>query len=139
MPACCGNNSEPQAAPTCACGSKDLLLLACSGGSNVGQIANDAAKALDGYGQGSMYCAIGVGAQLPGFVKGVKEKSCVAIDGCPVACVRKSLENVGVEPAVHVVVTELGIKKHGDFDGTNDDIAKVVGAVVDALAAQTGT
>jgi uncharacterized metal-binding protein len=121
--------------PTCACGTKDVLLLACSGGSNVGQIANDAAKALEGYGQGSMYCAIGVGAQLPSFVKGAGEKPCVAIDGCPTACVRKVLENVGVKPAVHVVVTELGIKKHGQFDHTNDDIAKVVGAVVDALVA----
>ena len=121
--------------PTCACGTKDVLLLACSGGSNVGQIANDAAKALEGYGQGSMYCAIGVGSQLPNFVKGVREKPCAAIDGCPTACVRKSLENVGVKPSVHIIVTELGIKKHGEFDHANDDIAKVVGAVVDALAA----
>ena len=118
----------------CTCGTKDVLLLACSGGSNVGQIANDAARALDGYGQGSMYCAIGVGARLPNFVSGVRAKPCIAIDGCPVACVRKSLENVGVKPAVHVVVTELGITKHGAFDHTNDDIARVVGAVVDALA-----
>jgi len=126
---CCSSNE-----PTCACGSKDVLLLACSGGSNVGQIANDAAKALDGYGQGSMYCAIGVGAQLPGFIKGVREKPCVAIDGCGTGCVLKTLENVSVKPAVHVVVTDLGIKKHGEFDHTNDDIAKVVGAVVDAMA-----
>ncbi|MCX6843079.1 MAG: putative zinc-binding protein [candidate division WOR-3 bacterium] len=130
MAGCCASNE-----PTCACGSKDVLLLACSGGSNVGQIANDAAKALDGYGQGSMYCAIGVGAQLPGFVKGAGKKPCVAIDGCGTGCVLKILENIGVKPAAHVVVTELGIKKHGAFDYTNDDIAKVVGAVVDALAA----
>ncbi len=130
MAGCC-TPSEP----ACACGTPDVLLLACSGSSNVGQMANDAAKALEGYGQGSMYCAVAVGAQLPSFVNGVKAKPCVAIDGCPTACVRKLLENVGVKPAVHVVVTELGIKKHGEFNHTNDDIAKVVGAVVDALAA----
>jgi uncharacterized metal-binding protein len=129
MAGCC-TPSEP----TCACGSKNVRLLACSGGSNVGQIANDVAKALDGYGQGSMYCAIGVGAQLPGFVKGTCKMPCVAIDGCGTGCVLKTLENIGVKPAVHVVVTDLGIKKHGEFDHTNDDIAKVVGAVVDALA-----
>ena len=28
------------------CGKGDVLLFACSGGSNVGQISNDAAKAL---------------------------------------------------------------------------------------------
>ena len=130
MAGCCAPSE-----PTCACGTKDILLLACSGGSNVGQIANDAAKALDGYGQGSMHCAIGVGAQLPGFVKDVQKKPCVAIDGCGTGCVLKILDNVGVKPAVHVVVTDLGIKKHGAFDHTNDDIAKAIGAVVDALAA----
>ena len=130
MAGCCAPGE-----PICACGKKDVLLLACSGGSNVGQIANDAAKALDGFGHGSMYCAIGVGAQLPSFAGGVKEKPCVAIDGCPTACVRKVMESVGAKPAVHIIVTELGIKKHGTFDYTNDDIAKVVGAAVDALAA----
>ena len=129
MAGCCAPGE-----PTCACGTKDVLLLACSGSSNVGQIANDAAKALEGYGQGSMYCAIGVGARLPSFVKGVQEKPCVAIDGCPTACVRKMLESINVKPAAHIVVTELGIKKRGEFDHTNDDIAKVVGAAVDALA-----
>uniref|UniRef100_A0A7C4GCS1 Zinc-binding protein n=1 Tax=candidate division WOR-3 bacterium TaxID=2052148 RepID=A0A7C4GCS1_UNCW3 len=119
--------------PACACGSKDLLLLACSGGSNVGQLANDAARVLDGYGQGSLFCAIGVGAQLPNFVNSAREKPCVAIDGCPVACVRKTLVNVGVNPKAHIVVTELGIEKRHTFDHTNDDIARVVAAVVDAL------
>lgn len=57
MAVCCASNE-----PSCACGTNDILLLACSGGSSVGQIANDAAKALDGYGQGSMYCTVGVGA-----------------------------------------------------------------------------
>lgn len=120
MADCCASSES-----SCACGTKDVLLLACSGSSNVGQIANDAAKALEGYGQGSMYCAVAVGAQLPGFVKGVKAKPCVAIDGCATSCVRRLLENVGVKPAAHVVVTELGIEKHGEFDHTNDDIAKV--------------
>ncbi len=128
--------SDSSQKPTCTCGARDVLLLACSGGSNVGQIANDAARALDGYGQGSMYCAVGVGAQLESFVRSAQAKPCVAIDGCPVACVRKSLENIGVSPAVHVVVTELGIEKRHAFDHTNDDIARVVGATADALAAR---
>jgi uncharacterized metal-binding protein len=129
-----GCRTEVKPTAGSCCGSKDIRILACSGGSNVGQIANDAAKELEGYGQGLMYCAVAVGAQLPTFAKGVREKPCVAIDGCPTACVRKVLENIGVKPAVHIIVTELGIKKHGEFDHTNDDIAKVVGAVVDAMA-----
>ena len=126
MAGCCSSNE-----PTCACGSKDVLLLACSGGSNVGQIANDAAKALDGYGQGSMYCAIGVGAQLPGFIKGVREKPCVAIDGCGTGCVLKTLENVSVKPAVHVVVTDL--KRFASFG-----IFMTPGLVIDGKVAAQG-
>lgn len=86
------------------CGQGDVLLLACSGGSNVGQIANDAAKALDQLGQGSMYCLIGIGMQLPPFVERTKKEgtNVVAIDGCGVTCARKALENIGMTPNVYV-------------------------------------
>lgn len=119
------------------CGKGDVLLLACSGGSNVGQIANDAAKALDQLGQGSFYCLIGVGAQLPSFVERIKKDgtTVVAIDGCGVGCAKKALENVGVTPHIYTVVTECGIEKGHHFNYTRDEIGTVAQAVADALAA----
>jgi len=118
------------------CGKGDVLLLACSGGSNVGQIANDAAKALDQLGQGSMYCLIGIGAQLPNFVERVKKDgtTVVAIDGCGVACAKKALENIGVAADVYVDVTQLGIEKGHHFNYTKEEVGQTAQAVADALA-----
>ncbi|MDH7570926.1 MAG: putative zinc-binding protein [Armatimonadota bacterium] len=118
----------------CCCGTKDVMLLACSGGSNVGQIANDAAKALDQLGQGRMYCAVGVNAGLPSFVEAAKNAATlVAIDGCDVACVKKGLAQVGITPHVYVVATDLGIEKGHHFNYTRDEVAEVAGAVARAL------
>jgi uncharacterized metal-binding protein len=117
------------------CGKGDVLIYACSGGSNVGQISNDAAKALDQTGQGSFFCLIGVGAQLPNFIERTKKEgtTVVAIDGCGVACAKKALENVGCKADKYVVVTDLGIEKGHHFNHTQEEIGKVAQAVVEAL------
>ena len=108
------------------CGTKDVMLLACSGGSNVGQITNDAAKALDRLGAGRMSCLVGVGAQLPSFVQGASEARVVAvIDGCSVACGKVAMQKAGLEPDVYVVATELGIEKGHHFDHTADEVEVV--------------
>ena len=117
------------------CGQGDVLLFACSGGSNVGQISNDAAKALDQLGQGSMFCLIGLGAQLPNFVERTKREgtTVVTIDGCGVACAKKALENVGITSDAYVVVTDLGIEKGHHFNHTQEEVGTVAQAAVDAL------
>ncbi|HEY3415776.1 MAG TPA: putative zinc-binding protein [Armatimonadota bacterium] len=117
------------------CGQGDVLLFACSGGSNVGQISNDAAKALDQLGQGSFYCLNGVGAQLPNFVERIKKDgtTVVAIDGCGVGCAKKALANVGAQADAYVVVTDLGIEKGHHFNHTPEEVGKTAQAVVDAL------
>lgn len=110
------------------------MLLACSGASNVGQIANDAAKALDQLGQGKMSCVIGIGARIQSFIDNAKQApTCVVIDGCGKTCALQALANAGLAPNVHVVVTELGIAKEHSFNYSRDQIAAVAGAVADAL------
>lgn len=118
------------------CATKKVMLLACSGGSNVGQIANDAARQLDSLGQGRMFCSVGIAAIGGGFSKAASEASAlVAIDGCEVACVRKALEREGITPAVHVIATDLGIEKAHRFDCSQEEVAKVGEAVTKAVAA----
>ena len=117
---------------TC-CGG-DAVMLACSGGSNVGQISNEAAKALAEQGQGKMYCAIGVGAGLENFIETTRQAgTCVAIDGCQTGCLKKALENAGLQADVYVRVTDLGIEKQPGLDTPDDHVAKVASAVTDAL------
>lgn len=120
---------------TNCCGKGDVLLFACSGGSNVGQISNDAAKALDQLGQGSFFCLIGVGAGVGPIVERTKKEgtTVVAIDGCNVACAKKALANIGVTPDVYVDVTQLGIEKGHHFNHTKEEVGQTAQAVVDAL------
>ncbi len=55
---------------SCCCQSngEQYMILCCSGGSNVGQLTNEAAIRLTKQGVGKMYCLAGVGGDLSGFV-----------------------------------------------------------------------
>jgi len=115
----------------CLCEPTGVLIFPCSGGSNVGQIANEAAKDLTTLDHGKMYCLAGIGGHVGGLVESTKAaKRIVAIDGCPVACARKTLEHAGFKTDVHVVVTELGIQKVLGFMMDNDEIKRVVDAII---------
>ena len=82
---------------TCACKGEDVILLPCSGGSNCGQIANQAAVSLDVLGVGRIYCLAGIGAHIGGMVESAKgAKRIVALDGCQVACAKKTVEHAGL-------------------------------------------
>ena len=121
-------------AEKCMCEPTDILIFPCSGGSNVGQMANEAAKGLTTVGKGKMYCLAGIGGHVSGIIESTKEaKKLVAIDGCPVACARKTLEHAGFEPDVHVVVTGLGIKKESGFVMDAGDVDRIAKAVMDKL------
>jgi len=106
------------------------LIFPCSGGSNVGKIANQAAMDLTTLKKGKMYCLAGIGGHVNDIIESTKAaKKLVAIDGCPVQCGKKTLEHAGFAVDIHVVVTELGIKKIYDFMMDLDDVNRVVDSV----------
>ncbi len=83
---------------TCECKAEEITILPCSGGSNVGQIANQAAVSLDTLGVGKIYCLAGIGAHIDGMVESARgAKRLVAIDGCQVACAKKTIEHAGLK------------------------------------------
>ena len=51
----------------CLCEPTDVLIFPCSGGSNVGQIANAAAVRLTQEGRAKMYCLAGLGGDVSGI------------------------------------------------------------------------
>ena len=119
----------------CLCEPTEILIFPCSGSYNVGQIANEAAKDLTTLGHGKMYCLAGIGGHVSGLVESTKAaKKIVAIDGCPVACARKTLEHAGFKVDVHVVVTELGIQKVLGFMMDVGEINKVVEKIKGEIA-----
>jgi len=118
----------------CLCEADEVLIFPCSGGSNVGQIANETAKRLTSQGVGGMYCLAGIGGHISGFAEATREvKKVVAIDGCPVSCARKTLEHADCPVTVHVIVTDLGIKKSSDFNLDDKEIVKVENALKEKL------
>jgi uncharacterized metal-binding protein len=57
-----------------------------------------------------------VGAHIKGLVKSAKEAGLmVAMDGCPVQCAARTMQHAEIEPAIQVIVTELGIEKSHDM------------------------
>ncbi len=110
----------------CCAANKQVMILACSGGSNVGQLSNQAAVELTREGLGKMFCLAGIGGGLSGFVQSAKDvPAMVIIDGCEVACGKKTLEREGVPVDKYVVVTDLGIIKNKDFALRSDDVTRV--------------
>jgi uncharacterized metal-binding protein len=92
-----------------------VMILACSGGSNVGQITNQAAVELTREGFGKMFCLAGIGGGLKGFVQSARDVAdMVVIDGCPVGCAKSIMDNAGIEMKNYLVVTDLGIEKVKD-------------------------
>ncbi|GFK95316.1 hypothetical protein NNJEOMEG_03175 [Fundidesulfovibrio magnetotacticus] len=123
---------------TCCSKEKDIMILACSGGSNVGQLTNQAAVELTREGYGKMFCLAGIGGGLSGFVKSAQDTPQVMVlDGCQVGCAKAILEREGIPLKHHVIVTDLGIEKVKDrrLDMDPADVAKVMNAGKSAMDA----
>jgi uncharacterized metal-binding protein len=121
----------------CCTTNGNIMILACSGGSNVGQLSNQAAVELTQEGFGKMFCLAGIGGHLNGFVQSAKDvPQMVAIDGCALGCTKAVLEQAQVPLQAYLVLTDLGIEKNKDFSLRRADIDKVKGAVKDACSRQ---
>lgn len=115
---------------TCCSGGKDIMILACSGGSNVGQLSNHAAVELTQEGFGKMYCLAGIGGLLSGFVQSARDVPLmVAIDGCQVGCAKAILKNAQIPLKHYLVLTDEGIEKNKNFNLERADLDRVKAAV----------
>ena len=118
----------------CRCGAegKNRIIYSCSGiGSNVGQLAHAAASRLaaEGYGGGSCLAGVGGGIEnLVGIGKSADER--IVIDGCPVACAKKIMDDKGLSIDRYLLVTDLGITKVPGPVFIPADVQKVVDAVI---------
>ena len=120
----------------CACGLSDVRVVTCSGGSNVGQIANQAAVMLAKEKVAGFFCLAGIGAHIKGMVNSGKEADLIiSIDGCPVQCAAKTMQHAEIEPAIQIIVTELGIEKSHDMIVDEKICARVIEKVKEELAA----
>jgi uncharacterized metal-binding protein len=95
------------------------LVYACSGCSSAAQLANHVAVQLDRRGVAEMSCIAGVGGDVPYLLKIAQSgRAIVALDGCPLVCVKSCLARHGLEADRHYQLQKYGVKKrqHTDFD-----------------------
>lgn len=105
-----------QTACTCSCSSSSVsgpkLIFSCSGAADVGELADRAARKLTRDGHGSMFCLAGVGGRVSGILKSTEAAGKIlAIDGCPLDCAKKSLEEAGFSGFNHMRLSDLGFAK----------------------------
>ena len=123
----------------CCCGTakkKNVLLFACSGGANVAEISDRAARDLMFAGQGQMFCLAGLGAGIPDMIQKARDADLnIVIDGCPIDCAKKIFDQHGLANYVQIKVTDLGIAKTKGVRCTQDQVNQVVNRANEILAA----
>ena len=116
------------------CGTAPKLIFSCSGSSDVGAIADQAARKLMKDGVGKMYCLAGIGGRVAGIMATTESAAKIlAIDGCPTNCARKTLELAGFKQIEHLSLADFGLQK-GQSPVTPENVNKVAQNAAPLLA-----
>ncbi|GAB6061926.1 putative zinc-binding protein [Deferrisoma palaeochoriense] len=114
---------------TCACDAAPTLIFPCSGAADVGEIADRAGRELTRRGVGKMFCLAGIGGRVSGIMASTRAAAkVVTLDGCPLACASKTLEQAGFTGFSRVGLADLGLAK-GKTPVCEEAVQRVVGAV----------
>jgi len=112
----------------CMCQEAGVLILPCSGGSDVGELSDRAARKMAKCGQAKMFCLAGIGAHIPGMIESTKAANkLIAIDGCPVSCSKKTLEHAGFK-VIAFNLKDMGFEK-GKTKINDESIDKVLSKI----------
>ena len=112
----------------------DPLIYSCSGCSNVAQLANTLALRLDRAGIAEMSCIAGVGGGVPSLVRVASSgRPLVAVDGCKLECAKACLRHVGVEPDLHVMLGDFGIRKRVGEDCSEEQTDRLEDELVEMV------
>ena len=120
--------------------SGQVLIFPCSGGNNCGQITNEVATSLDVLGIGRFYCLAGIGAHIDSMVEFARgARRIVALDGCDVACAKKTIEHAGLTVNNWICVTEEGIAKNDSLLLEQEEIELITQRAKELLTMQDDT
>ena len=118
--------SQTDKSTEACCGRGPKLIFACSGAADVGKISDLAARKLTTEGAGKMFCLAGIGGRVSGIMETTRVAAAIlAIDGCPLDCAKKTLEQAGFTTFEHLRLGDLGMEK-GKTAPTDEAVAKVV-------------
>ncbi len=107
------------------CGGAPRLVFACSGASDVGAVADQAARRVSRMKLASMGCLAAVANGLDFAMDPIKvAEHIIVIDGCPENCARLIMEKAGAPSIDHILLSELGMEK-GHTKVNQEHIAQV--------------
>lgn len=107
------------------------IVYSCSGCSNVAQLANDIAVAMDREGEAEMSCIVGLGGNVKSIVTKAKRADIIlAIDGCQLRCVKATLDRHQIIPTKELVLTDLGLKKQNSVDFGSRELLRIYRDVI---------
>lgn len=100
----------------------------------MGAIADRAARQLNADGAGKMFCLAGIGGRVSGIMATTESAdSILAIDGCPLDCVKNCLQQAGYANFHHLRITDHGMEK-GQSPANDDRVNTIVELGAAALA-----
>ena len=104
-----------------------LMVMSCSGASNTGEYADKIARKFDEQKNAGMVCLPKISIGDPALIEKVKKAGgkLAVLDGCPLHCAKKILNNAGITDFLHLTITDFGIKK-GVTPVTQEKIDKMV-------------
>jgi uncharacterized metal-binding protein len=106
------NLKKPSSSPPAAPEKTGVLVYACSGCSDAGELADRIARQLAREGAAEMSCLAGIGGRVKSLVTKAKSaKHILVIDGCPLACGRQTLEQAGFTKFERLDLQDLGFRK----------------------------
>jgi uncharacterized metal-binding protein len=90
-----------------------VCVLACSGCSAAGELADHTARRLQQLGVAKMSCLAGVGGRIPTIMSTVQQAAGILmIDGCPLECGANVLRHAGFTDFKQLKLHGLNVRKH---------------------------
>ncbi len=113
---------------------KPVVVYACSGCSDAGEIADRVARRLTHEGAAQMSCLAGIGGRVKSLVlKAENVERILVVDGCPLNCAAHTLKLAGFNKFDHLELHKIGIRK-GSCPVTDERIASGVEAAKNVLS-----
>ena len=91
---------------------KAVVVYACSGCSDAGEIADRIARRLTRESAAQMSCLAGIGGRVKSLVlKAENAERILVVDGCPLNCAAHTLKLAGFNKFDHLELHKIGIRK----------------------------
>ncbi|WP_436846307.1 putative zinc-binding protein [Streptomyces shenzhenensis] len=103
-------------------------------------MTNWIAVQLDRRGIAEMSCIAGVGGDVPRLVRKSRSgRPLITVDGCVLRCARNCLARQDVQPVVHHLLSDDGVRKRLGEDFDPEQAGQVLDGLIARIAEETGS